>query len=348
MIYINSTNPVPDYYCFHCIPKSLKRIRLINDDEDKLTYLLFLATACLDSDLGLLAFNILNTHLHFLVGIKWASDSKADPAWLEHTIKYFIWEINRQYGVYFREKYNYKGNIFSKNKDKFKYVPYSDGIRNAIAYIHNNATAINKFAVYEDDPFNSYNYYLASFLQNNEFQNLPLIQEITTSLDSLKIFNALDLNFGLKQFSKSKSMHVNMNEFLNVHSNALIQRDKKNQNFSATNRYRDLGILPLLNDRSQLQIQETQGHTVKIYTDSLGNYKEIIKENVEFPFQNFAKHFPYCNESSELKLAFSKIRKENELEFKSFIKSVSSEVSERKISEIVGVSRNYIRKIRYN
>ena len=334
-----------NYFCFHCIPKGMKRIRLIKDDEDKLTYLIILAIACIKLDLGLLAFGILNTHFHYLVGIKRFSDAKPDSNWLDETIKHFVWLVNRRYGEFFRKKYSHSGRIFLKNEDNYKYVPYSDGIKNAIAYIHNNATSINKFAVYEDDPFNSYNYYLAAFLHNDEFQQLPLIQEIMTSLESLKIFNALDLNFGLKQFSKSKSLQVSVNEFLNVHSNSLILRDKKNQNFNATNRYKDLGILPLLNERSQLQIQETKGHKVKIYTYSLGNYKEISAENVTEPFQKFSSLFPWHDES-DLKTSYKRIRATCEPEFKEFIKNISINVPIRKVSEIVGVSREYVRSVR--
>jgi len=330
-----------DYNCFHCFPKSIKRIRLMQDNQDKFTFLIILAVACIESDLGLLAFDILDTHLHYLVGIENISDAKSDIAWLNHKIKYFIREVNRRYGEYYRQKYNYSGILFSKNKDIFKAVPFADGIKNTIAYIHNNATSINKFAVYEDDPFNSYNYYLAAFMQNSEFQNLPQIKNITTTLDTLPIFKALNLGFGMRQFSASQSTQVCVQEFLDVHRKALHRRDQKNHNDIANTRYANLDILDLLNHKSQLEISESKGHRLKVFIDAIAK-REFDPALFIEPFQEFVSFFP-SQHGDDLKESFKRIRATHNLECKEFLKAISTKVSERKISELIGVSRDFIR-----
>jgi len=149
---VSQKNTQLDYCCFHCFPKSIKRIRLLQDDQDKFTFLHCVVAACRQSDVGLIAFDILDSHLHYLVGIKSSYDVKPDIAGRNHQIKYFVREVNRRYGEYFRQKYNYNGIIFTKNSDILTAVPFSGGIKNAIAYIHNNSTSIRKFDVYEDDP----------------------------------------------------------------------------------------------------------------------------------------------------------------------------------------------------
>ena len=362
------------YFTYHCYPKALKRVRLYKDDEDKFAFISILAKTCLDLDLGLFDFDVINTHSHFMVGLKWFSDTKPEQNWLYHQIKYFIWNVNRRYGDHYRSKYKHKGDIYAKNKDNFKPVLHTNDFKNKVCYVHNNANFAGVFPVFEENRFNSYNYYLAMYVQNKEFQNLPVLRQITSSNTTLDIFNALDHKYVMKQFCKGNNFLGGVTNFFEAHRKVLYERDCFFKNRRSTNAYNNLGLQYFYEDTSLLQISKGQGHKVKAFIESLGN-SALNRENIEEYFHTFSDLFSEFEEhsaasgpassaasSSAIGLAsdlasslasgpasgrketFSLIRKNHPTEFNAFVKAAQQNISVRAISRATGLCREIIER----
>ena len=360
-------------YKYHCYLKSLKRVKLCRNNDDKSAFLEKLADECIRSKVALQSFEFMWNHIHFSLGIQWDSSSKPEPNWLVHTVKYFVWNVNRCYGYYYRQKYCEDGPLFSKNSDKFKEKKYPNDFTTMLAYIHNNATIRNEYAVFEDSPFSSYNFYIASFLRNEEFLNHPNIRSICTSRLGLKLFRAMNVREAMSQFGDARSMSTCLSNFLDKHQKLLELRDMKNKDNAAKNRYQELGIMPLLMDKSKLEICPSRGHIILRYIDNIvGEAYEADKadkadkayetESVEEIFRKFANLFywlksnsrkQYCigaqslessDEEVDIKEVFHLIRIEHETELREFICAVATKTSQRLISRTLGLSREYVKK----
>ena len=337
-----------NYYTYHCITKCLERIRLFQDDEDRNQFLQILAKTCIDLEFALFAFDIIFNHAHFLVGNKWLTNTKPDQNSLYQQMKYFMWMLNRRYGIYFREKYHVIGGVFVKNKEFFKFKPFPADFQTAMRYVQNNACSINKYAVFEDNPFSSYNYYVSAYVKNAEFQNLPIINKISRAPESLNIYNAMDQAYAISQFGDSRSMRSNFIKFLNIHHNALVLRDNSKNSKRATNRYSSLGIEQLLMNPSLLHIEKTNGHIVKDFVQML-TQTEIHEKNQADVFHTFSAFFPWhkemlANNSDDgLKNSFSRIRKEYKTDFDLFIREITKKTSISAVNRIAGVNREYVR-----
>ena len=358
---MKTNQTIIEYDSFHCIPKSLKRVRLVKDAADAHAFKMIIARSCLALGFTLFGFGFLNTHIHYAVGLKRYTETKPDPAWLREKIKSFVWNVNRAYGKYFRSKYKYRGNIFTKNSDTFSQINHSDAFANTLTYIHNNATFVNKYPIFEDDPCNSYNFYLATFVQNPEFQSLPEFRKICASPDDLTVFNAMDLEYAIRQYGTSRFLRNCISAFISAHRKALLLRDAKHNNSVSTQRYAKLGILPLLEDPSLLQLAPTKGHKVKRFVDELAG-AEITREIVADYFHSFSALFPWHAElvagggagaggagagaAAGLKASYSRIRDEFPTDFDNFIREMAKKTSILSISNYTGTSRHYIRKVR--
>ena len=147
----------------------------------------------------------------------------------------------------------------------------------------------------------------------------------------------------------------------------------KNKDNAAKNRYQELGIMPLLMDKSKLEICPSRGHIILRYIDNIvGEAYEADKadkadkayetESVEEIFRKFANLFywlksnsrkQYCigaqslessDEEVDIKEVFHLIRIEHETELREFICAVATKTSQRLISRTLGLSREYVKK----
>ena len=310
-----------------------------------------------------LNYDILNTHSHYVVGLKWGQRYEAPSDWKEKTLKEFIHLVNRRYGCYFRNKYpGFSGPLFQRIGNNYAEKSCNDQFMNAMSYAHANSCEAHIYSVYEDNPFCSFALYLASYIQNPEFQELPVIKHVTTSPDYLNVFNAVDFEYVISQYDP-KSFKNGVLKFSKHHYRVLYKVNK-----NSTERQKVLGIWPLiqnLKNLDALQIYKTKGHKINIFIDSINGTKsnaQIKKvnsrrtkennedardtgdtENIKEYFRTFCAFFtnePYGKD------ALISIRKAHPATFKSFVNEMTQIGSERLISKLAFVYRKTLRKMR--
>ena len=306
-----------NYSIYQVIPKSLEKIRLFKDDEDKQSFISILANTCLELNAGLFSFDVLTNHAHALVGIRHSLEFAVSPDWLEQKISSFCKILNRRYGSYFRSKYRHSGRLYKKNEKIYTQVFNTNGFLNEFNYINRNACAAGIYRSLEDNPFTAYNYYLACFVHNSEFQALPVIQKITSSPHFLPIFNALDFEFCIKQYKRRRSLQLNVEDLVSSHVAELRKLEAKYKNSRFTDRYKALKLHLLTNNPCLLQVKNTKGHKVKRFIEDLADAPkgklcgEINRENLEEYFHTFSSFFPWSDRP--LKESLALIRKTYQL-----------------------------------
>ncbi len=330
---------------FHCYPHAFGNVRLFKDFEDKLFYLLLIAKYCIDNSMNILveldAFEILNFHAHFLITILWPEGTNPGLDWLDRETCTLIKSINRDYGKYYRKKYNYRGKLFLRNKKNFTNIPHRNAYINALKYIHNNGTFSGVFRVFEDNIFNSYNFFLAAFVHNSEVQTLPNIQKIITDPVFLPVFNALNLDRTIKFFKSDRTYRKGIEAFYSQHQNLLIERDIKRTENNSRKRYEALNLSNLVDNPSSLQIFKTKGHKVKRFIDNISQL-EVTRKNCVALFHTFAELFNLG--SMSLKVSFLIIRKEYGKEFEGFVEEMKNEIPINLISSLTGINRYTLSK----
>jgi len=330
-----------NYSIFHIIPKSLERVRLFKDDSDKQTFISILANTCLELNTGLLAFDVINTHAHSLVGIRETLGISVTPNCLEQKISEFCKILNRRYGLYYRKKHRHSSRIYKKNEKIYTQVFNTNGFLNEFNYINRNACAAGVYRALEDNPFTSYNYFLACFVQNPEIQNLAVIQKITTSPDFLPIFNALDFEFCIKQYKRKGSLQLNVEDLVSSHVSELRKLEVKYKNSRFTDRYKVLKLDHLTNNPRHLQVKNTKGHKVKRFIEDLANIPkgqppgEINGENFKEYFHAFSAFFPWNDQP--LKESLALIRKNYPTQFDSFISAFKGKIGINTIKLVTGI-----------
>ena len=330
---------------FHCYPHAFGNVRLFKDFEDKLFYLLLIAKYCIENSMNILveldAFEILNYHAHFLITILWPESTNPGLDWLDRKTCTLIKNINRDYGKYYRKKYKYSGKLFLRNKKNFTNIPHRGAYLNALKYIHNNGTFSGVFRVFEDNVFNSYNFFLAAFVHNSEVQTLPNIQTIITDPAFLPVFNALNLDRTIKFFNSDRTYRKGIETFYSQHQNLLLERDIKRSDYNSRKRYETLNLSNLVDNPSNLQIFKTKGHKVKRFIDNISQL-EVTRKNSEFLFHAFTELFNL--DSMSLYESFRIIRKDYGKEFEDFVVEMRNEVPINLISRLTGIHRNTIAK----
>jgi len=330
-----------EYFAYHCFPKPLKGIKLFKDDEDRFVFIMILVSVCLQVGLALFAFNVLTTHSHFLIGLKWESGSKPEQSWLHHQIKYFVWKVNRIYGRHYRKKYRHEGDIFAKNNEFFKPVIHPGDFINKVCYIHNNANYAGITSVFEESALNSYNFYASALFQNPEFQDLPIIKQIANSPDALKIFEALDMDHTIQMFSRGKGFKAGVMNFIDSHKKSLSERDRSNGNSRSSVAYKNMGLSSLYQNTKLIDISpapaNVRGHNVRRFLESLSS-ASINRENAEGYFHSFSSFFPKFG-SAGLKNTFKALKTLYPSEFEKFKFEMLRKISYRQFEKISGVCR---------
>ena len=336
-------NDFDGFSVYHCHPHAHGDLKLFRDNRDKQTYLQALAQTCLAGDNRLFFFDFIHTHCHFQLKVVWPTDARPSLDWLEKAVKSFLYRVHRLYGAYYRRRHNYVGPVFSREKSAFTPIPHKKAFLHAMKYIHHNATSINLFRVYEDDAFNSYNFYLATFVQNPALLHLSAPAKIMSSLDFLPVFDAIDFTLALKILDPRRSLKCTMTKFVEIHQRLLHERDAHYGHNRSREAYESKGVSALYDAPALLEIADLGGHQVTRFLRSIATY-EITRENCEAHFRTFSAFFPWSNQP--LKDSCRRIRRHFPLAFAKFVGSMKCKVSERAISELTGVSRDALRQIK--
>ncbi len=109
----------------HIMCRSVSEIRLFKNDDDKVKYLQLMALYCQKFECSILAYCLMDTHVHI----------QLDP--LGCDISKFMHGVNLCYAQYYNRKYRRHGHVF-QNRFISKVIDVDEYNLTVSAYIHNN------------------------------------------------------------------------------------------------------------------------------------------------------------------------------------------------------------------
>lgn len=149
---------------YHIMCHSNSELLLFRDDKDKIKYLNILRRTLDEFNSILLAYSLMDNHLHLLLNPINADISK------------FMKKVNVSYAMYYNKKYNRKGSVFA-GRFKSKIIDSEQYFLIVSLYIHNNAKDIDKYTIsnVHNYRFSSFSYYLGYTKDEFEIVNKELI-----------------------------------------------------------------------------------------------------------------------------------------------------------------------------
>ncbi|MEI6603239.1 MAG: hypothetical protein WCL54_07105 [Clostridia bacterium] len=337
------------YIDFHIWIHEAGSFTLFLDNEDKDQFLAILAYALEEFYSNMFAFDLMDTHYHYYFGLKHESRTTPDPAWLKERVRKCVELVNRRYGKHYRQKYGFHGELFKRYDYCAKRTLTQKDFQAMMRYVQMNSLAAKKFEAIEDDPYNSFAYYLAAYFNNPEFQQLPTVRKIATSPASLRVFDMLDLAHTIKQYDAD--FHLGALGF----AKHMINAQKSFRNASPQ-RLSQLGLSQLYHQPERIHFEKTDGHQVMRFIsalngnnnelrtgDSIGNSEHFrfAEENPILHFETFLRlcQIPFvAGDNSSLQAAFQSIRKNFETQYNAFVRAMSSRVSHRKLCQSLGLN----------
>jgi len=336
------------YINFHIWIHEAGDFMLFLDDEDKDQFLAILAYALEEFYSKMFAFELLDTHYHYFFGLKHESRNIPDAAWLDDRVRKFVELVNRRYGKHYRKKYGLQGDLFKRYDYCSKRALFNKDFYNALSYVHMNGLAARKFAAIEDDPYNSFAYYMSAFFKNAEFQDLPLVRKISTAPSSIKIFDMLDLEYTTKQYNSDFQLGA-----LGL-AKHMVRAQRRFRDSAP--RHEQLGLTQLYNQPERIRFEKTEGHQVKRFIsalqgsaselrleDSIGNSElfQYSDSNPALLFEAFLQLFnvPFAvGDKASMQAAFQSLRKNFETQYKEFVCAMRGRVSHRKLCDSIGLN----------
>ncbi len=328
---------------------------LFLDVEDKDQFLAILVDALEEFYSKMFAFELLDTHYHYFFGLKHESRNLPDASWLDDRVRKFVAVVNRRYGRYYRQKYGFQGDLFKKYDYCAKRAFHQNDFHSMMSYVHMNGLAARKFAAIEDDPYNSFAYYMSAFFQNPEFQQLPTVQRIDSAPSTIKIFDMLDLEHAVKQYDSDFQ--------LGALGLAKHMKNAQRRFRDAPSRHEELGLAQFYNQPERIRFEKTDGHRVKRFISALkGNPSELRLENSignselflyadsnpALFFEEFLQLFnaPFAvGDKASMQAAFQSLRKNFETQYNEFVCAMSGRVSQNKICDMIGLNKYSFRSI---
>ena len=132
----------------HIICRSIDELLLFNTDEDKEYYLNLTKVSALVNRIEILAYCLMDTHVHILVHPRKGDISK------------FMHAINNTYAKYYNRTNSRRGHLFSERFKNIVVTNLHQLLRNS-TYIHNNAKDLlyKGYSSIKDYPYSSINDY---------------------------------------------------------------------------------------------------------------------------------------------------------------------------------------------
>ena len=133
----------------HIMSRSIPELNLFNVDEDKEVYLKLIKLSAKIYQIEVLAYCLMDTHVHILVHPRGGDISK------------FMKAINNPYARYYNRTYGRRGHLFA---ERFKNIVITDEVQliRTSTYIHNNPEDLlyQGYASIEDYPYSSIKDYI--------------------------------------------------------------------------------------------------------------------------------------------------------------------------------------------
>jgi REP element-mobilizing transposase RayT len=177
----------------HVMCRSISEIRLFRNDNDKIKYLKLMARYCEKFECKILAYCLMDTHVHIQLDPKGCDISK------------FMHGLNLCYAQYYNRKYNRHGHVF-QNRFLNKVIDVDEYNLTVSAYIHNNPKDLpDYYDCVHKYYFSSYGIYLDEHPDD---------------------FGLLDINFILSQFDKNLNVARKIYSEFVTSCNNVTQKEK--------------------------------------------------------------------------------------------------------------------------
>ena len=177
----------------HVMCRSISEIRLFKNDNDKIKYLQLMALYCKKFECKILAYCLMDTHVHIQLDPKGCDISK------------FMHGVNLCYAQYYNRKYRRHGHVF-QNRFHSKIIDVDEYNLAVSAYIHNNPKSLpDYYDCVHTYYFCSYGVYL-----NHRPDD----------------FGLLDTDFILSQFDKNPKVAQKIYAEFVTSCNNVIQKQK--------------------------------------------------------------------------------------------------------------------------
>jgi REP element-mobilizing transposase RayT len=132
----------------HIISRSIPELLLFKTNRDKEKYIELLKEASIEFQIEVLAYCLMDNHVHILLHPKGADISK------------IMRKINNTYAKYYNRTHSRRGHLFNE-RFKNKIIKNENYLLRASTYIHNNAKDIPEYSnKIEEYPYSSLKYYL--------------------------------------------------------------------------------------------------------------------------------------------------------------------------------------------
>lgn len=191
----------------HIISRGMDEAMLFIDTEDKEEYIEILKNASIEYYFEVIAYCLMDTHLHLLIHPRGADISR------------FMGKINHSYARYYNKKYSRRGHVFM---ERFKNIVIENDnqfIRTS-TYIHCNPKDLRGCKSIYDYPFSSLHEYMGGCEQKSKLVSKGLLNMLSNSRKkAVNLYRKL-VEFQLKSISEisdselrnTKEKNININE----------------------------------------------------------------------------------------------------------------------------------------
>lgn len=132
----------------HIMSRSIPELQLFKTDMDKEKYIDLIQEASIEFQMDVLAYCLMDNHMHLLIHPKGADISK------------IMRKINNTYAKYYNKTHDRRGHLFEE-RFKNKSIIDENYLLRVSTYIHNNAKDIQEYSdKIEEYPYSSLMYYL--------------------------------------------------------------------------------------------------------------------------------------------------------------------------------------------
>lgn len=164
---------------YHIMCRSISEISLFKSDEDKIKYLQLMNRYCKKFQCSILAYCLMDNHLHIQFDPQGADISK------------FMHGLNLSYAQYYNRKYKRHGPVF-QGRFISKLIDVDEYNLIVSAYIHNNPKNIPDYSdCVHSYQFSSYGIYLGHFKSQAEMLNTDFVlSQFSDNLETARIIYA--------------------------------------------------------------------------------------------------------------------------------------------------------------
>lgn len=203
---------------FHVMVHGINKEYIFNESIEINTYLKYLKEKVKDKNLQIIAYCVMNNHIHFLIHSK---DIKE--------ISKLMSQVNTRYAMFYNKRHDRSGFVF-KNRYKAEQILTYSHLISCINYIHNNPIKAKICSTKEEYKYSSYNDYknnkkILGIMDINDIvrnYNIPLESILIAEYELYKFIDDIEED-------KEKLKESIVNKFLNENHLKNINEVKSNK-----------------------------------------------------------------------------------------------------------------------